>query len=201
MSTLFLSVRALSLRDFQLQNQVDLILLGGDLFHENKPSRESLYRTCALLRKYTLGDRPIQVELLSDPHEGKGPGFEYVLGPQPVTRHLICARSYHLDSPPSIMRTRTTMFLYQYSPSMEIMMTLRVLFPAPTALYAPLMCCLLLVFSTTLGSLIFLQTTMPQMRERGIPMPVQAQHPKVSRSNLSFFERDRHIWVSTVLET
>ncbi|KAF8341222.1 Metallo-dependent phosphatase-like protein [Cantharellus anzutake] len=57
--------------------EVDLILLGGDLFHENKPSRESLYRTCALLRKYTMGDRPVQIEVLSDPFEGKGPGFDF----------------------------------------------------------------------------------------------------------------------------
>ena len=56
--------------------QVDLILLAGDLFHENKPSRESLYRTAALLRKYTLGDRPVQIELLSNPMESKPPGFE-----------------------------------------------------------------------------------------------------------------------------
>ena len=31
----------------------------------------------ALLREYTLGDRPIQVELLSDPDDGKAPGFSY----------------------------------------------------------------------------------------------------------------------------
>ena len=56
--------------------QVDLILLAGDLFHENKPSRESLYRTAALLRKYTMGERPVQIELLSNPMESKPPGFE-----------------------------------------------------------------------------------------------------------------------------
>ena len=33
----------------------------------------------ALLREYTLGDRPIQIELLSDPDEGKAPGFSFVL--------------------------------------------------------------------------------------------------------------------------
>ncbi|KAK7460995.1 meiotic recombination [Stygiomarasmius scandens] len=59
------------------KNEVDFILLAGDLFHENKPSRDSLYRTMALLREYTLGDRPIQVELLSDPDEGKAPGFSF----------------------------------------------------------------------------------------------------------------------------
>ena len=58
--------------------KVDFILLAGDLFHENKPSRESLYRTAALLRKYTMGDRPIEMELLSDPMESKSPSFESV---------------------------------------------------------------------------------------------------------------------------
>ena len=47
------------------------------MFHENKPSRDCLYQTLALLREYTLGDKPIQVELLSDPEEGKAAGFRY----------------------------------------------------------------------------------------------------------------------------
>lgn len=29
----------------------------------------------ALLREYTLGDRPIQIELLSDPNDGKAGGY------------------------------------------------------------------------------------------------------------------------------
>jgi double-strand break repair protein MRE11 len=57
---------------------VDFLLLAGDLFHENKPSRESLYQTIALLRQYTFGDKPIQVELLSDPDDGKAKKYPYV---------------------------------------------------------------------------------------------------------------------------
>ncbi|RXW22260.1 hypothetical protein EST38_g3609 [Candolleomyces aberdarensis] len=60
-----------------VKNDVDFILLAGDLFHENKPSRECLYQTLALLREYTLGEKPIQVELLSDPDEGKAAGFSF----------------------------------------------------------------------------------------------------------------------------
>ncbi|KAF9563875.1 DNA repair exonuclease [Agrocybe pediades] len=56
---------------------VDFILLAGDLFHENKPSRECLYQVSALLREYTLGDKPVQIELLSDPLEGKADGFSF----------------------------------------------------------------------------------------------------------------------------
>lgn len=46
------------------------MLLGGDLFHENKPSRETMHQTVSLLRQYTLGDCPISMELLSDPYDG-----------------------------------------------------------------------------------------------------------------------------------
>lgn len=48
------------------KNDVDFILLGGDLFHENKPSRKILHGCLALLRKYCMGDKPIQYEFLSD---------------------------------------------------------------------------------------------------------------------------------------
>lgn len=50
---------------------VDFILLGGDLFHENKPSRATMHRTMAMLREYTFGERAVSVELLSDPHDAQ----------------------------------------------------------------------------------------------------------------------------------
>ncbi|KAH8998039.1 Metallo-dependent phosphatase-like protein [Lactarius akahatsu] len=60
-----------------VKNDVDFILLAGDLFHENRPSRDCLYQVMSLLREYTLGDKPVQVELLSNPDEGKAAGFSF----------------------------------------------------------------------------------------------------------------------------
>lgn len=45
---------------------VDFILHGGDLFHDNKPSRETLHRTLELFRKYCCGDRPVPLKIHSD---------------------------------------------------------------------------------------------------------------------------------------
>ncbi|CED84872.1 dna repair exonuclease [Phaffia rhodozyma] len=59
------------------KEEVDFILLAGDLFHENYPSRYTLHQTIALLREYSQGDRPVQIELLSDPNEGKAAGFTF----------------------------------------------------------------------------------------------------------------------------
>ena len=60
------------------------MLLGGDLFHENRPTRDTIYQTSALLREYCMNDRPIQIELLSDPDEGKAAGYSCVT-------HVLCA--------------------------------------------------------------------------------------------------------------
>ncbi|KYQ93419.1 DNA repair exonuclease [Tieghemostelium lacteum] len=48
------------------QLKVDMVLLGGDLFHDNKPSRSCLYKTMELFRKYCLGDSPVRIQFLSD---------------------------------------------------------------------------------------------------------------------------------------
>ena len=50
-----------------VREKVDFVLLGGDLFHDNKPSRRALHEVMVMLRKYCLGDRPCQVEFRSDP--------------------------------------------------------------------------------------------------------------------------------------
>ncbi|RKP05540.1 Mre11 DNA-binding presumed domain-containing protein [Thamnocephalis sphaerospora] len=48
------------------ERQVDMVLLGGDLFHDNKPSRKTMHTTMGLLRKYCMGERPCPIEFLSD---------------------------------------------------------------------------------------------------------------------------------------
>ncbi|KAH9613425.1 hypothetical protein KSS87_022323 [Heliosperma pusillum] len=48
------------------KKQVDFVLLGGDLFHENKPSRSTLVRALEILRRYCLNDRPVKFQVVSD---------------------------------------------------------------------------------------------------------------------------------------
>uniref|UniRef100_A0A182QWK1 Double-strand break repair protein n=1 Tax=Anopheles farauti TaxID=69004 RepID=A0A182QWK1_9DIPT len=52
-----------------LANEVDAILLGGDLFHIANPSTNTLDKCFRLLKTYTLGDKPIALEFLSDQNE------------------------------------------------------------------------------------------------------------------------------------
>ena len=51
------------------ERNVDFILLGGDLFHENHPSAQCLIRTTEALRKYCQGDDEVKFELISDQKE------------------------------------------------------------------------------------------------------------------------------------
>ncbi|KAM0688343.1 meiotic recombination [Conglomerata obtusa] len=44
------------------ESKADLIIQGGDLFHDNSPSRNTLIKTISLLKKYTLGNREINFE-------------------------------------------------------------------------------------------------------------------------------------------
>ncbi|KAI1106783.1 DNA repair exonuclease [Jackrogersella minutella] len=48
------------------KEDVDMVLLGGDLFHENKPSRKAMYQVMRSLRKNCLGLKPCELQFLSD---------------------------------------------------------------------------------------------------------------------------------------
>ena len=52
-----------------VEEEVDMVLLGGDLFHENKPSRMSVFKAISLLRKYCLGDKQIEIKVVSQQEE------------------------------------------------------------------------------------------------------------------------------------
>ncbi|PVH16280.1 DNA repair protein (mre11) [Candidozyma duobushaemuli] len=49
------------------EHDVDMVVQGGDLFHVSKPSKKSLFHVVQALRSNCLGDRPCEMELLSDP--------------------------------------------------------------------------------------------------------------------------------------
>lgn len=49
------------------EHDVDMVVQGGDLFHVSKPSKKSLFHVVQALRSNCLGDRPCELELLSDP--------------------------------------------------------------------------------------------------------------------------------------
>ena len=55
-----------------VRQEVDFIVLGGDLFHDSKPSQRTFHTTLGLLRQYCLGDKPCTVELLSNQDQSIG---------------------------------------------------------------------------------------------------------------------------------
>ncbi|KAL2009389.1 hypothetical protein VTN00DRAFT_7583 [Thermoascus crustaceus] len=60
------------------ERDVDMVLLAGDLFHENKPSRKSMYQVMRSLRMNCLGDKPCELEMLSDASENFQGAFNHV---------------------------------------------------------------------------------------------------------------------------
>jgi len=60
------------------EHDVDMVLHGGDLFHENKPSRAAMYHVTQSLRMNCLGDKPCELEMLSDASENFGGVFDHV---------------------------------------------------------------------------------------------------------------------------
>ena len=51
------------------EKDVDMVLLAGDLFHDNKPSRKSMFNVMRSLRMNCYGEKPCELEMLSDGSE------------------------------------------------------------------------------------------------------------------------------------
>lgn len=60
------------------ERDVDMVLLAGDLFHENKPSRKSMYQVMRSIRMNCFGDKPCELEMLSDASETFQGAFNHV---------------------------------------------------------------------------------------------------------------------------
>ncbi|KAH7040666.1 Metallo-dependent phosphatase-like protein [Microdochium trichocladiopsis] len=57
---------------------VDMVLLAGDLFHDNKPSRKSMYQVMRSLRKNCLGMKPCELQFMSDASDVFDSAFSHV---------------------------------------------------------------------------------------------------------------------------
>ena len=60
------------------EQDVDMVLLAGDLFHENQPSRKSMNEVMRSLRMNCYGDKPCELEMLSDASEHFAGAFNHV---------------------------------------------------------------------------------------------------------------------------
>lgn len=60
-----------------VEYDVDLVLLGGDLFDHAKPSPATMLRCTRLLRQYCLGNKPVAIEVLSDQFENFSRSVNY----------------------------------------------------------------------------------------------------------------------------
>jgi double-strand break repair protein MRE11 len=47
----------------------DMVLLAGDLFHDNKPSRLTMFKAMNIFRRYCMGKNPVSIQILSDQKE------------------------------------------------------------------------------------------------------------------------------------
>ncbi|KAK0880144.1 meiotic recombination [Friedmanniomyces endolithicus] len=74
---------------------VDMVLLAGDLFHENKPSRKSMYHVMRSLRMNCYGDKPCELEMLSDASEMFAGAFNHVNYEDPDINVAIPVFSIH----------------------------------------------------------------------------------------------------------
>ncbi|KAI9874962.1 MAG: meiotic recombination [Pleopsidium flavum] len=77
------------------EQDVDMVLLAGDLFHDNKPSRKSMYQVMRSLRMNCYGEKPCELEMLSDGSENFQGAFNHVNYEDPDINVAIPVFSIH----------------------------------------------------------------------------------------------------------
>ena len=86
------------------EKDVDMVLLAGDLFHDNKPSRKAMFNVMRSLRMNCYGEKPCELEMLSDGSEV----FEgYVNSIRPVSGAAKMLTSNLVSSTMSITKIQT----------------------------------------------------------------------------------------------
>ena len=77
------------------ERDVDMVLLAGDLFHDNKPSRKSLFQVMRSMRMTCYGEKPCELELVSDGTETFQGAFNHVNYEDPDINVAIPVFSIH----------------------------------------------------------------------------------------------------------
>ncbi|KAI9773225.1 MAG: meiotic recombination [Candelina submexicana] len=77
------------------EQDVDMVLLAGDLFHDNQPSRKSMYQVMRSLRMNCYGEKPCELEMLSDATENFQGAFNHVNYEDPDINVAIPVFSIH----------------------------------------------------------------------------------------------------------
>jgi double-strand break repair protein MRE11 len=72
-----------------------MVLLAGDLFHDNKPSRKAMYQVMRSLRMNCLGEKPCELEMLSDASDIFEGAFNHVNYEDPDINVAIPVFSIH----------------------------------------------------------------------------------------------------------
>lgn len=77
------------------EKDVDMVLLAGDLFHDNKPSRKAMFNVMRSLRMNCYGEKPCELEMLSDSSEVFEGAFNHVNYEDPDINVAIPVFSIH----------------------------------------------------------------------------------------------------------
>ena len=72
-----------------------MVLLAGDLFHDNKPSRKAMYQVMRSLRQNCLGEKPCELQLMCDASEIFDGAFTHVNYEDPDINVAIPVFSIH----------------------------------------------------------------------------------------------------------